>query len=633
MSFTWFKSPKVILTLVVLLLCSLISVNAQQLDGEQVKTAYLYNFLKHVNWPNDSDKKRYVIAIYQNDAFFQIVKSQLSGRQVKKTDIEVISADSLTQAAQADLVYVEVSPAIDITLLASDLRKTNTLLVTYNSEDKHNIMINLFLNVETSAIGFEINKSNIVYEGLSISNELLLLGGTEIDVAQLYRETEVAMQKMRLREAELKADLAQQSASLKNTSVKLRQLNEELEQRQHIAEQRQIELLALKKDINQQQQSLSIKEKQLSDVIVQLTAMKQDLEKQQSEVSAKELKNIEMEERIAKNRNIISKQRSQINQQGLQLDQKNVELEQRSALIEQQQFYLMILAIFISAVIFISILLVMLFIKNKKTTRKLSQTLTNLKEMQDQLVQSEKLASLGKLTAGIAHEINTPLGIAVTSTSSSLESTKEIKTLFEDSRLTKSAMKRYVTDMEHAAQLNTSSLNRVIELLNNFKQVAADQVVGEVRSINLPAYINEVMQTLSAELKRFHVSYQYSGEHQVEITTIPGALAQVLTNLVTNSLKHGFENRDQGNITIDVNKADDMVEVVYTDDGVGMNQEVLQNIFEPFFTTKRHSGGTGLGMNIVHNIIRQKLQGNISIESKPNEGAIFTLQLPLEISH
>ena len=397
------------LSLVILTSCQLFSVSAQQLDGEQVKTAYLYNFLKHVNWPDEQKKERYVIAIYQNQAFYQTVKSQLTNRQVKNSAVDVIAADSLSQAATADLVYVAVTPEIDITLLASDLRKTNTLLVTYNSEDKHNIMINLFLNEETSAIGFEINKSNIVYEGLSISNELLLLGGTEIDVAQLYRETEVAMQKMRLREAELKSDLAEQSTALKSTAVRLQRLNKELEQRQQIAEQRQIELLALKKDINKQQQALSIKEKQLSDVIVQLTAMKQDLEKQQHEVSAKERKNIEMEERIATNRDIIAKQRSQIDQQGLQLDQKNVELEQRSALIEQQQFYLMILAGFITAVIFISILLVLLFIKNKKTTRKLSQTLTNLKEMQDQLVQSEKLASLGKLTAGIAHEINTPI--------------------------------------------------------------------------------------------------------------------------------------------------------------------------------------------------------------------------------
>ena len=193
-------------------------------------------------------------------------------------------------------------------------------------------------------------------------------------------------------------------------------------------------------------------------------------------------------------------------------------------------------------------------------------------------------------------------------------------------------MRRYVTDMEHAAELNTSSLNRVIELLNNFKQVAADQVVGEVRTINLASYINEIMQTLSAELKRFHVTYQYSGEQEVEITTIPGALAQVLTNLVTNSLKHGFENKQQGNITIDVNKAGDMIEINYADDGLGMSQEVLQNIFEPFFTTKRNSGGTGLGMNIVHNIIRQKLQGNISIDSKPNAGAKFILLLPPSLS-
>lgn len=627
----WLKQLGLFAVCLLLQLCLGISTHGQQLDSEQVKTAYLFNFLKHVSWPNENQKQRYLVAIYQDQIFYQQVAKQLHGRQVKGKPIEVIVVDDINDASAADLVFVTVKPSIDITILASDLRKTETLLVTYNSVDKHNIMINLFLNTASSAIGFEVNKSNIIYEGLNTSNELLLLGGTEIEVAELYRQTELAMQKMRQREARLNSDLQEQSAALAITAEKLHTLNQQLADRQRVAEQRQIELVALKKDIERQQKAIEVKEKQLDEVVTQLTTVKQDLTQQQNAVSAKERESMEMENRIAFNRKLIAEQKTQIDQQGLQLDQKNVELEQRSELIAQQQFYLMVLAIFICVVILISVLLIMLFLKNKRTTRKLSLTLTNLKEMQDQLVQSEKLASLGKLTAGVAHEINTPLGIAVTSTSSALESTREIKGNFEANALTKSSMTKYFSAMEHAADLNMSSLNRVIELLNNFKQVAADQVVGEERNINLTNYINEIMQTLSAEMKRYRVSYQYEGEPDIEIKTIPGALAQVLTNLVTNSLKHGFEGRDEGRISITVHKQLDSVTLVYADNGVGMEQEILQNIFEPFFTTKRHSGGTGLGMNIVYNIIRQKLQGDIAIDSKPNGGAQFKLVLPLSI--
>jgi signal transduction histidine kinase len=187
--------------------------------------------------------------------------------------------------------------------------------------------------------------------------------------------------------------------------------------------------------------------------------------------------------------------------------------------------------------------------------------------------------------------------------------------------------------MEKASNLNTNALERVIELLNNFKQVAADQMVGEEREVDLVQYIEEVMSTLSAEMKRFRVSYQYSGESELVITTIPGALAQVLTNLVTNALKHAFEDKIVGNIAIELSKTEDnRAIIIFKDDGQGMTQQVLDNIFEPFFTTKRNSGGTGLGMNIVYNIICQKLQGTIKIESKLEQGSKFHITLPVKLT-
>ena len=192
-------------------------------------------------------------------------------------------------------------------------------------------------------------------------------------------------------------------------------------------------------------------------------------------------------------------------------------------------------------------------------------------------------------------------------------------------------MKKFFEATEQAADLNMSSLNRVIELLNNFKQVAADQVVGEAREVNLVDYINEIMRTLSAEMKKHRVTYVVSGQEHIEVKTVPGALAQVFTNLVTNSLKHGFENKSSGNISIDISVQTNLVNITYSDNGNGMAPEVLLNIFEPFYTTKRNSGGTGLGMNIVYNIIKQKLHGDITIESSPNKGATFNLTIPTSI--
>jgi len=615
-----------------------LNVYAQQLSSDQVKFVYLVNFLKHVHWPNEQQKTSYIIAIYQDKNLYQIFSKALNNRLVKNIPISVISVNDIKKARQADLVFSSLTQEADVTFLAAGLRRSNTLLVTDNSIDKRNIMINLTFNPKSSAITFEVNKSNIVYEGLTMSKELLILGGTEIDVATLYRETEIAMQEMRKREIELNQELIIQQQQYTASSRKLQQLNDDLLARTKVADQRQKQLVALNKDITQQQIDIKTQEEQLVKYFNQLSTTQFNLEKQQLSVDKKEQENNIMAKKIAVNKKILDQQHKEIELKTEQLSDKNdqlyvknEQLAEGKALIDQQQFYLFLMSILVFFSLLFLSLVIWLFSKNKKTTLQLSQSLNNLQEMQDQLVQSEKLASLGKLTAGVAHEINTPLGIAVTSTSSAMESTKIIKEDFEQNNITRSAMSKYFQAMEHSAELNTSSLERVIELLNNFKQVAADQVVGEIREINLVSYINEVLLTLSAEMKKHRVNYQCTGDDQLTIKTIPGALAQIITNLVTNSIIHGFEEKSSGSITIDIQAKASEVCLMYRDDGAGMTEDVLQNIFEPFFTTKRNSGGTGLGMNIVYNIICQKLQGNIIIESKPNEGSCFHITLPFNL--
>jgi signal transduction histidine kinase len=616
-------------------ICTSFSTFAQQLSSEQVKAAFIYNFIKHVRWGNEDidEKNQFIIGVYGDGKFAELLIKTLSKRVIKNKIIKVIIIKKIKDGRKTDLLFSASNRNTEIADIASILRSSNTLLVTDNITDKHSVMINLINNTEKSAISFEVNKSNIVFEGLDISSELLLLGGTELDVATLYRETELALQVIRTREVTLHQKLNEQQSLISSTVKKLETLNENLAFREKIAGKRKQELNVLKKDIDQQQRSIRAKEVQLEKVATQLKAAKSNLENQQRSVYNKEKENIDMAEKILANKDILQTQQEQISDQGIQLNQKNEQLEKRKERIDKQRFYLILMAFFITLLVLISALVVLLFVKNRKTTSTLSHTLENLQNMQKQLIQSEKMASLGTLTAGVAHEINTPLGIAVTSTSSALESTQKIRVHFEENKLTRSAMETYFDGMEKASNLNTNALERVIELLNNFKQVAADQMVGEEREVDLVQYIEEVMSTLSAEMKRFRVSYQYSGESELVITTIPGALAQVLTNLVTNALKHAFEDKIVGNIAIELSKTEDnRAIIIFKDDGQGMTQQVLDNIFEPFFTTKRNSGGTGLGMNIVYNIICQKLQGTIKIESKLEQGSKFHITLPVKLT-
>ncbi len=617
--------------------CAFLS--AEELNSGQVKSAYIYNFIKHVYWPDEASKTEFSLAIYNDKAFFNTLKHTLDGRLLKGKIIKVISVNNVEQAKTADLLYLSANHNNNLAEIASQIRSSQTLLVSDGSTDKNNVMINLLHNTKTSAISFEVNKSNIIYEKLSLSPDLLLFGGTELDVAILYRETEVAKQKMKQRELSLTKKLTAQEQQINHSAQRLTQLNQDLIVRNKALQQQETKFNKLKIDVAiqkvalvEKEEKLNVKGVELSLILTKLSQAESRFDLQQQAVVDKEIKNKQMALAIKRNEEILRQQQIKVDQQVTQLNKKNQELVVRNATINEQQTYILITSILVVIATIVSTLVVVLFIKNKKTTVKLSKTLSHLKDTQNQLIQSEKMASLGTLTAGIAHEINTPLGIAVTSTSSAIDRTEQIKKQFNDGSLSKSVMKKYLDTIEQSSIMNTKALERVIVLLTNFKQVAADQVVGEPRELDLVTYVEDVMGTLFAELKRNRVNYSYQGVESLTIITIPGVIAQVLTNFVTNSIRHGFEGKDSGNVTINIDPLiDGGAKIIYHDDGLGMKKEVLNNIYEPFFTTKRNKGGTGLGMNIVYNIINKNLNGKINITSEPDNGTTIELTLPASI--
>ncbi|MCJ8319435.1 MAG: YfiR/HmsC family protein [Colwellia sp.] len=614
-------------------------ISAEELNREQVKAAFIFKFIKHTQWPDEKNKQQFTLAVYDNKIFFNTLKSILDERIVKGKVIKVVSVITTDQAKTADLLYVSADHNYRLADIAAEIRRTQTLLVSDASKDKNNVMINLLPNNQGSSILFEVNKSNIIYESLTMSAELLLFGGTELEVATLYRENEAAMQQTKQREIALNEKLAIQESQISDSAQRLTQLNSDLLIRnKSLTEQEskfnklKVAVDAQRLDLIDKEYELRSKETELSSILAELSQAESHLEIQKQAVTDKENKNKEMAISIFQNKQILKKQKIRVDEQVSQLDKKELELVDRNETISEQKTYILVTSVLIIIATVVSILLVVLFKENKRTTLKLGNTLNNLKDTQEQLIQSEKMASLGTLTAGIAHEINTPLGIAVTSTSLALDRTEQIKEKFIDGSLTKTVMNKYLDDIEKSSIMNTKALERVIVLLTSFKQVAADQVVGDPRELNLVDYVEDVMGTLFAELKRNRVNYVYKGVGELTITTIPGAIAQVLTNFVTNSIRHGFEGRDCGNITIEIERAaNGCATLIYRDDGIGMGIEILRNIYEPFFTTKRNKGGTGLGMNIVYNIVNKNLAGEINIESAEGNGTTIVLTLPASI--
>ena len=611
---------------------------AQQLDSNRIKAAYIINFIKHISWPNEKNKKSYRIALYKDQKFYQFLSRSLTQKTIKGKLVILINAQSINDLKTADVVYIPEKENTKLHKIANALRGHKILLISNNSKKKHDVMINLQQSNTAKTITFEVNKSNVVYEKLKISSELLLLGGTELDIATLYRETELAMQKTRQQDIELRTQLAAQQQQLIKSKKQLLKSKQQLSKSIKETRVQKIELKNLQQDVLSKQKLLTKQKKKLNSISTLFKKIEQQLKLQQQILAEKERKNQQILQRVAKNKKILVSQNKQLTEHRQQLVLQDQELVDRNQTISLQKAYILITTVLVAIAVFVSLLVVFFFIKNKKTTKQLTKTLAYLESTQEQLIQSEKMASLGGLVAGVAHEINTPLSIAITSNSLVIDDTNEVKQKIADGCLSKSRMSKHIEKIDQSLTMSEKALERVRILLANFKQVAADQVFDDQRTFKLGEYIEEVMMTLSVEMKKHHVDYQFSADDDIEITTLPGAFAQILTNLVNNSIRHGFENKDSGKISISLitntptnSDQDWTVKMIYQDNGSGMSKQVLKNIFEPFFTTKRGKGSTGLGMNIVYNIINQKMKGDIKISSEEGLGSTCEIMLPKSI--
>ncbi|GGX36703.1 sensor histidine kinase [Undibacterium squillarum] len=264
---------------------------------------------------------------------------------------------------------------------------------------------------------------------------------------------------------------------------------------------------------------------------------------------------------------------------------------------------------------------------NRELEQKVVQRTRALKETQEQLLESEKMAALGNLVAGVAHEVNTPLGVAITVQSVMADALTALEQAILQENLSEEQMQAYLQQVRKCLDLQESNLRRASDLIENFKRTAADQHTLELEQLKLSEYLPQVLSTLHPLLKQANAEVILQAAPELSALTYAGCHAQILTNLVSNSVRHGFAGRHNGNqIRIHLHQdSDGMVHLQYLDNGCGLSEEGRQRIFEPFYTTARAQGGTGLGMSIVYNLVTQRLRGQIRlIESAQGFGLEYT---------
>ena len=264
-------------------------------------------------------------------------------------------------------------------------------------------------------------------------------------------------------------------------------------------------------------------------------------------------------------------------------------------------------------------------------TAHLEDAMHSLKRTQTQLIQQEKLASLGGVVAGVAHEINTPLGIAKTGHSFHSDLLKKVKRSFSEKTLTASAMLDYIDQATQIMATVEGNLERAIDLVKNFKHAAVDRVDSNTHSHNLHDLISRIVMSLAAEFQRNNITCTTDINESLEISTFGSDLSQVVSNLIMNASVHAFDGKTDKKIYIHGQLNEGSIELLVGDNGVGVKESIRDCVYDPFITTKRHSGSTGLGMNIVYNLVTSKLKGSIELILPSEGGTQWKMVFPKNI--
>ncbi|MFD2632178.1 sensor histidine kinase [Idiomarina piscisalsi] len=336
-----------------------------------------------------------------------------------------------------------------------------------------------------------------------------------------------------------------------------------------------------------------------------------DLERTQNKLKAA---NRQLDEQNAILEQEVARKTSRLSQVMLDLEQRKNELEMRQEKLERE-------------------------ISQRRTmentlrqsNQRLESSLNHLRETQQQLIESEKMASLGGLVAGITHDVNTPIGISVTAASYLREKLDSLDTALSNKELTQPQLQKFIEEGRESLSLLDNNLHRASDLISSFKQVAVDQASDAIRDINVKRYIEELIQSLQPHLKKTSHQVELNCADDLFIRCPAGALSQIFTNLILNSLRHAFDGIEQGTMTINIELRDSELHVVYEDNGNGLSEENLGKLFDPFFTTKLNDGGSGLGTHIVRNLVTQTLQGDIDATSEPGHGLTYTFSFPVQV--
>ncbi|GAA6173321.1 hypothetical protein NBRC116592_29910 [Colwellia sp. KU-HH00111] len=583
---------------------------AQAATIDYGKATLVSKFAKYVTWPGETRQSKFIIGVFDDENQYQYFKEFFANKGVKGKDIIVTLVTTHNEAKDVNILYLPSPNQRKSSRLADKILKDGqVLLMTEDIRDLSETMVNIAYNKQQLKLTFSVVDDNIADSDLIMpdlsyfvddKDDKSILSPSPSFIAKTQQE------KQKLAHQALKKVLAQKESLVEQLSQKL-SLQENTANKGDAALQALSDRLKkAEKEADNNSKKIKAKDKQLQKLETQLNAQKallkinkQDLQTEDnSKVTEQENQIIELTEQLNLQKQALTEQQAAATNALAELDKLNkLNLNKKPPSSYKALFYVFLL-IAIGAIV----AAVMMWKKTKDaSSQPASQSDKNplLPVREDQLIKSENFAALGYIATDITYAIG--------------ESLDEMQTKFEKSGETK----------------NAASLKPVITLLENFNTIAADQDDTKTQSFDVTAYIQKMLMLYNFEFEQSNIAYNYSGEKALTIKSVPGYIAIALLNVINNSLKHGFDNKGNGKIAVKVEKgAKSGAKIIYSDDGKGMSKNTIKQVFEPFFTTRSDRGYVGVGMSTTYDLIKNKLAGDIKIDSQEGKGTTVTITLP-----
>lgn len=635
--------------------------HAQDITSSSMKTFLIYKFAQNIKWENEESIDTFFIGIFGSDKALLSELKVLNSVTLKDKPISIISFNNSIDITRTHILYVTNDKNYELKKILKRVTGNNTLLISDRCNNKNIIMIN-FLPLKGKKVQFELNKANLFYENLTILPDLLLLGGTEVDIAELYKESQRSLLGMNER-----LELLEDSLNSKNKEI-LRQNREINLQKKNI--------LIHKQEIAGYQGKIESQQKKLSNLINEISVQQKTLDskskiliEQESEIRRKE-DNIEKQSKEQKKlASDIKIQKEKIEDQKSKLNTYAIRLEKQKSLL----YIFIIICILISGLVFfiyrgykikkdvnrkLEEKNITITERNRQITQQkeeilasnealeqqkeeLQTTLENLKQTQSQLIQAAKMASLGQLTAGVAHELNNPINFISGNVSPLERDLREVFSLLDkyDSIIKKYKIESKFKDVESLKEkLNFNYLvQEIVSLLDGIDEGAqrTSQIVKGLRSFSrldedefiqtdIHEGIDSTLLVLRNKIKNRITIHKNYGDIP-KIMCLPTKLNQVFMNIITNGIQ---AIEEKGEIFIETTRSNNNIKISFRDTGAGISDEVKRRIFEPFYTTKGVGKGIGLGLSISFGII-EKHNGDIDVISELDKGTEFVISLPI----